>query len=92
MYVPDGFNVTDQDDIEAFLERYDFATLVSAVNGGLTATHLPVDRLPVEYRRQPWPLWWALVCRWSGSRRSSSWGKTAAAGLAMFMRSYLKDG
>ena len=42
MYVPDGFNVTDQDDIEAFLQRYDFATLVSAGNGGLTATHLPV--------------------------------------------------
>ena len=42
MYVPDSFNVTDQDEIEAFLKRYDFATLVSGVGGGLTATHLPV--------------------------------------------------
>ena len=42
MYVPDSFNVTDQDEIEAFLQRYDFATLVSAAGGSLTATHLPV--------------------------------------------------
>jgi transcriptional regulator len=48
MYVPDSFNVTDQDEIEAFLQRYDFATLVTATDGSLTATHLPV-----VVRREP---------------------------------------
>lgn len=42
MYVPEPFKVDDQREIEAFLERYDFATLVSTVGGGLMATHLPV--------------------------------------------------
>jgi len=42
MYVPEHFKVSDQREIEAFLERYDFATLVSADGGGLVATHLPV--------------------------------------------------
>jgi transcriptional regulator len=42
MYIPESFNVDDQAEIEAFLHRYDFATLVSMANGGLTATHLPV--------------------------------------------------
>lgn len=42
MYVPDSFKVTDEDEIEAFLQRYDFATFVSMASGGLTATHLPV--------------------------------------------------
>ena len=37
MYIPDSFNVTDQDQIEAFLQRYDFATIVSVADGGLTA-------------------------------------------------------
>ena len=48
MYVPDSFNVADRDEIEAFLQRYDFATLVSAAGGSLTATHLPV-----VVRREP---------------------------------------
>jgi transcriptional regulator len=42
MYIPASFNVTDQDEIETFLQRYDFATLVSAAGGSLIATHLPV--------------------------------------------------
>ena len=42
MYVPDSFNVDDQGEVEAFLQRYDFATLVSETGEGLTATHLPV--------------------------------------------------
>jgi transcriptional regulator len=42
MYVPNHFKVDDQREIEAFLERYDFATLVSTTGDGLLATHLPV--------------------------------------------------
>ena len=48
MYVPNSFHVTDQAEIDAFLQRYDFATLISAADGGLTATHLPV-----VVRREP---------------------------------------
>jgi transcriptional regulator len=42
MYIPDSFNVTDEAEIVAFIERYDFATLVSVAGGSLTATHVPV--------------------------------------------------
>jgi len=42
MYVPDSFKVANEGDVEAFLHRYDFATLVSPADGSLTATHLPV--------------------------------------------------
>ena len=41
-YIPASFSVTDQDEVEAFLQRYDFATLVTAADGNLTATHFPV--------------------------------------------------
>jgi len=42
MYVPEQFKVSDLHEVEAFLERYDFATLVSTGGDGLIATHLPV--------------------------------------------------
>jgi len=42
MYIPDSFSVADEGEIEAFVQRYDFGTLVSTANGALTATHLPV--------------------------------------------------
>jgi transcriptional regulator len=42
MYVPESFKVDDQAKIEAFLARYDFATIVSSPPSGLVATHVPV--------------------------------------------------
>jgi transcriptional regulator len=42
MYVPESFSVVDQAKIEAFLERYDFATIVSSPATGMVATHVPV--------------------------------------------------
>jgi transcriptional regulator len=42
MYIPDAFKVVDDASIDAFLERYDFATLISAPASGLIVTHLPV--------------------------------------------------
>jgi transcriptional regulator len=42
MYVPDSFKIDDQAKIEAFLERYDFATIVSAPPSGMMATHVPL--------------------------------------------------
>ncbi len=42
MYVPESFKVDDQAQIEAFVERYDFATIVSSSASGLVATHVPV--------------------------------------------------
>jgi len=42
MYVPDSFKIDDQATIEAFLERYDFATIVSSSASGMVATHVPV--------------------------------------------------
>jgi len=42
MYVPEAFKVLDEAEIESFIERYDFATIVSAPATGLIATHVPV--------------------------------------------------
>jgi transcriptional regulator len=42
MYIPASFKVVDDGDIAAFLERYDFPTIVSATRDGLFATHTPV--------------------------------------------------
>jgi transcriptional regulator len=42
MFVPESFKVDDQEKIEAFLERYDFATMVSSPDSGMIATHVPV--------------------------------------------------
>jgi transcriptional regulator len=41
MYVPPYFALTNQSDTLAFIQRYNFATLVSAGGGAPMATHLP---------------------------------------------------
>jgi predicted FMN-binding regulatory protein PaiB len=42
MYVPDSFRVDDQAQVEAFVARYDFTTIVSSSADGIVATHMPV--------------------------------------------------
>jgi transcriptional regulator len=42
MYVPETFKVVDEGEIKAFMQRYDFATIVSSPPTGLVATHAPV--------------------------------------------------
>ena len=42
MYVPEAFRVVDEHEIQAFIQRYDFATIVSSPSTGLVATHVPV--------------------------------------------------
>jgi transcriptional regulator len=42
MYVPDAVKVVDGLEIQAFVQRYDFATMVSSPGTGLLATHVPV--------------------------------------------------
>jgi transcriptional regulator len=42
MYVPASFEVRDEEVIEAFLKRHDFASLVSATGDGLLATQVPL--------------------------------------------------
>jgi transcriptional regulator len=42
MYVPEAFKVVDEGEIQAFIQRYDFATIVSCPATGLIATHVPV--------------------------------------------------
>jgi transcriptional regulator len=46
MYIPSSFAVTDLAELHAAIERYSFATLVTAGSGDLMASHLPllVDR------------------------------------------------
>ncbi|MDJ0779002.1 MAG: FMN-binding negative transcriptional regulator [Gammaproteobacteria bacterium] len=41
MFNPKHFRITDQEEILAFLQRYNFGELISLVDGQLTATHLP---------------------------------------------------
>ena len=41
MYVPAHFSFTESDDIVAFMQRFNFATIVSQVDGLPFATHLP---------------------------------------------------
>jgi transcriptional regulator len=48
MYLPASFRVEDQAQIEAFLRRHDFGTVVSAPAAGMVATHLPL-----VVRREP---------------------------------------
>ena len=43
MYVPKLFNVTDLDEIHAFIEANSFATLVTTEKGRPIATHLPLE-------------------------------------------------
>ena len=42
MYIPEQFKVRDEGEIQAFMEKYDFATVVSSPPTGLIATHVPV--------------------------------------------------
>lgn len=42
MYIPKSFSQTDLDILHAFMQKYNFATLVSQVENELTATHLPL--------------------------------------------------
>ena len=42
MYCPKAFAVSDPEQLQRFIERYSFATLVSAVDGHPFATHLPL--------------------------------------------------
>jgi transcriptional regulator len=42
MYVPEAFKVVDEGKIQTFIQRYDFATIVSSPPTGLIATHVPV--------------------------------------------------
>jgi transcriptional regulator len=42
MYVPGSFAVSDEKILEAFIERYDFATLTSSSSSGLVASHIPI--------------------------------------------------
>src|SRR5882757_6288203 len=42
MYLPESFKIVDGPEIEAFLQRYDFATIVTPTPDGLIATHVPV--------------------------------------------------
>ena len=42
MYIPEAFKVVDEGQIDVFVQRYDFATIVSSPATGLIATHVPV--------------------------------------------------
>lgn len=41
MYIPKQYRITDEAQIFRFMQRYPFATIVTAGNGRQTATHLP---------------------------------------------------
>ena len=42
MYVPGSFAVSDEKTLEAFIETYDFGTLVSSSSAGLIVSHIPL--------------------------------------------------
>jgi transcriptional regulator len=42
MYVPEHFKVVDEHEIEAFVRKHDFATIVTPSQTGMMLTHLPV--------------------------------------------------
>jgi transcriptional regulator len=42
MYVPASFAVSDDKTLESFIERYDFATLITPSATGLVASHIPI--------------------------------------------------
>ena len=42
MYVPAPFGVSDEKTLASFIERYDFATLISSAAAGLVASHIPI--------------------------------------------------
>jgi len=78
MYIPESFNVDDQAEIEAFLQRYDFATLVS----------MPVLKVEPKFKLGQNRVAADRVGTVLGLERE---GSAEAAALATFMRSYLKD-
>jgi transcriptional regulator len=43
MYTPKSFRVSDTAELHAYMRSFSFATLVTQVKGGMTATHLPVS-------------------------------------------------
>ncbi len=78
MYIPESFKVDDQAQVEAFLQRYDFATIVSAPATGMIATHVPV-----VVRRTPN----GLVLAGHVARANAHWSLMNGAdeSLAIFM-------
>jgi transcriptional regulator len=42
MYVPPSFDVSDGRILEAFINRYGFATLITSSSAGLIASHIPI--------------------------------------------------
>ena len=42
MYIPTSFDVSDEKTLEAFIERYDFGTVISSSSAGLVASHIPI--------------------------------------------------
>src|SRR5947209_17057312 len=42
MYIPAHFEVQDRGELVAFMRRYNFAAVVTARDGELTATHVPL--------------------------------------------------
>ena len=42
MYIPTSFDVSDEKTLEAFIERYDFGTVISSSSAGLIASHIPI--------------------------------------------------
>jgi transcriptional regulator len=42
MYVPQSFRISDEAELEGFMQRFDFATVISAPPAGLMVSHVPV--------------------------------------------------
>jgi len=42
MYIPEAYRITETEHLYSFIERYDFATIVSQSVQGLVASHVPV--------------------------------------------------
>ncbi|HKO48646.1 MAG TPA: FMN-binding negative transcriptional regulator [Polyangiaceae bacterium] len=77
MYVPNSFKVDDQAQIEAFLERYAFASIVSPAANGIVAS-----QVPLVVRRAPM----GLVLVGHVARANSHWALMdgASESLAIF--------
>jgi transcriptional regulator len=77
MYIPPAFTITDEASIDAFMQRYDFATLVSVPASGPVVTHVPVI-----VRREAS----GLVISGHLARRNAHWKcmDGTVAGLAIF--------
>src|SRR2546423_12374890 len=77
MYIPHSFRGVDDESVHAFMQRYDFATIISAAASGLMVTHVPVlVRRDTE----------GLVIAGHLARGNSHWQfmDGTIAGLAMF--------